>query len=195
MQCKNISQDSKRRYRLEANERCVFLMLNRSGTITFELAGTGAEAYIFAFFQGQATDTFALTINQKHLAPHTVSHTLIKSTLADASALTYNGLIHIQENAIHSDTSQESRAMLLSPDAKISVEPTLEILANDVLCRHAATTAPLNQASLFFAESRGLTKQQAQTLLIDGFFHEALEKIARLGADVTAIQKALAIKH
>ncbi len=176
----NITHDKKKTYTLKENEQCVFFLLNRSGAITFELAGAGAEAHIFAFFVGRDADAFTLTINQRHTAPHTVSHTLVKSVLSQASALTYNGLIHIGKAAVQSDTSQESRTILLSPDAKASAEPTLEILANDVRCRHAATTAPLNQETLFFAESRGLSKAQATTLLINGFFNEALEKIQTL---------------
>lgn len=191
MQFKNISQDTATRYTLAENEQCVFFLFNRSGAITFELAGARAEAHIFAFFVGQDADTFTIAINQHHTAPHTISHTLIKSVLSHASALTYNGLIHIGKNAKESDTSQESRAMLLSPDARISVEPTLEILADDVLCRHAATTAPLNQETLFFAESRGLSKSQATALLIDGFFNEAMETMQSLDVDTKLIKNML----
>lgn len=192
MRFKNISQDTTTHYTLVENEQCVFFLFNRSDEITFELAGARAEAHIFAFFIGQDTDTLTIIINQHHTAPRTVSHTLIKSALSHASTLTYNGLIHIGKNAKESNTSQESRAMLLSPDAKISVEPTLEILANDVLCRHAATTAPLNQEALFFAESRGLTKNQSAALLIDGFFNEAVIKMEALGVNTDDIMEQLA---
>ena len=79
------------------------------------------------------------------------------------------------------------------------MEPTLEILANDVLCRHAATTAPLNQEALFFAKSRGLSKAQAATLLINGFFNEALLKMETLGiktkGEATALTAQLKTFH
>lgn len=188
MRFKDISRDTTTLYTLTENERCVFFLFNRSDTITIELAGAGAEAHIFAFFVGQDADVFTLTLNQRHTAPRTVSHALLKSVLSHTSALTYHGLIHIKKNAVKSDTSQESRTLLLSPDAKTSVEPTLEILANDVACRHAATTAPLNQEALFFAESRGLSPKQAQTLLINGFFNEAVEKMQSLGVDTEPIK-------
>lgn len=188
---KNITTDKQTTYRLKSDEKIVFFLFNRSGAMTFELAGAGAEAHIFAFFTGRDADAFTITINQRHTAPHTVSHTLVKSILSGASALTYNGLIHIGKDAVQSDTSQESRTMLLSPDAKASAEPTLEILANDVLCRHAATTAPLNQEALYFAESRGLSKDQATALLVNGFFNEAMEKMQTLGVDTKPMKDTI----
>ncbi|MGK2848522.1 MAG: SufD family Fe-S cluster assembly protein [Minisyncoccota bacterium] len=187
MRFKDISKDTITHYTLTDNERCVFFLLNRSDALTLELTSAGSQVYIFAFFIGQNTDTFSLTINQRHLAPHTISHTLIKSILTDTATLTYDGLIHIGKSAMQSNASQESRAILLSSDAKVSAEPTLEILANDVVCRHSAVTAPLNQESLFFARSRGLSENQAITLLINGFFNEALEKIRALGIDTAPL--------
>jgi len=180
---KDITSDKQSLYRLKTNEKVVFFMLNRSGEITFELAGAGAEAHIFSFFIGHSTDKGSLKIFQKHLAAKTISHTLIKSVLSDEAESAYEGLIFIDKQAMQSDASQESRSILLSPLARASMKPTLEILADDVRCRHAATASPLNQEALFFAESRGLSETQAKNLLIRGFFNEAIEKMERLGVE------------
>jgi Fe-S cluster assembly protein SufD len=191
MQFKDISQDEKTTYRLEENEQCVFFMLNRGGAITFELAGRGAEAYIFSFFVGKNTDTNSLYIKQNHLAPQTTSHTLVKSIVSDEAECAYEGTIFIDKKAPKSNASQESRAILLSSGAKASMKPTLEILASDVVCHHAATASPLNKEALFFAESRGLSTAQAKTLLTLGFFNDALLKIEALGIDIGEITDQL----
>lgn len=195
MQFKNISQDDKDTYRLGKNEKVVFFMFNRSGNITFELAGAGAEARIFSFFIGKDTDQFTLTLTQKHLAPDTVSHTLIKSTLSDKATGTYESLIFIDKKAVQSDASQESRAILLSSDASVSIKPTLEILANDVQCHHAATASPLAPEALFFAKTRGLSEQQAKNLLLHGFFNEALEKMQVRKINMEEIRKTLETRY
>ncbi|MDO8566433.1 MAG: SufD family Fe-S cluster assembly protein [Candidatus Moranbacteria bacterium] len=195
MQYKDISQDATPLYRLKTNEKRVFFMLNRTGVITIELAGHGAEAHIFSFFIGRNTDKATLKIFQKHLAPKTTSHALIKSVLSDESEVAYEGSIFMNKQAIQGDASQESRAILLSPNTKVSLKPTLEILANDVRCRHAATAGPISQESLFFAESRGLSKTQATKLLIDGFFNDALQKMEKLGVDIVEIKKILGIRY
>lgn len=191
MQYKDISQDNISLYRLKANEKRVFFMLNRSGEIIIELAGHGSEAHIFSFFIGKNTDKATLKIFQKHLAPKTLSHALIKSVLSDEAEVAYEGSIFMNKQAIQGDASQESRAILLSPDAKVSMKPTLEILADDVRCRHAATAGPISQESLFFAQSRGLSETQAKNLLIHGFFNDAIEKIRSLGVETENIEKML----
>ncbi|MFZ2299716.1 MAG: SufD family Fe-S cluster assembly protein [Candidatus Moraniibacteriota bacterium] len=191
---RNITTDKQTTYRLESNEKIVFFMLNRSGAITFELAGKGAEAHIFSFFIGRKDDKGTLAITQRHSAPQTTSHALAKSVLFDASEYIYEGLIAIGKQADWSDASQESRALLCSPLTQASSQPSLEILANDVKCRHAATASPLNQESLFFAESRGLSSSQAEHLLIQGFIDEAVEKIKKLGVDTSLIVKSLEMK-
>ncbi len=194
MKLLDITNDTQDTYTLGENERRVFFMLNRSGAITFELAEKGAEAHIFSFFIGKDDAKGTLAITQKHSAPQTISHTLTKSVLFDTSEYIYEGLIAIDKQADRSDASQESRALLCSPLAQASSKPSLEILANDVKCRHAATASPINSEALFFARSRGLSETQAQQLLIRGFFNEAIEKMNTLGVKTGDVEKTLVEK-
>lgn len=183
----DITTDTQTTYRLAQNEKAVFFMLNRSGNITFELAGENAEAHIFAFFIGKNETEANLNLIQKHLVRSTVSHALIKSALYDKAIFTYEGLIRIERNAPLSDASQECRTLLLSPEATASAKPALEILTDDVRCRHAATASSPDLEQLFFMESRGLSETQATELLVAGFFKDALEKIQTFGIDTTNI--------
>lgn len=191
MKLLDITNDTRDTYTIQKDEGCVFFMLNRTGNITFELAARGAQAHIFAFFIGRNNAQGTLSITQKHSAPHTTSHALLKSILFDEAEYTYEGLIRIDTQAVSSDASQESRTLLLSPDAKAYTIPALEILASDVKCRHAATASPLNPEALYFAQSRGLSAAQAKRLLIRGFFDEALQKMRSIGADTETIEKQL----
>jgi len=185
----DITTEKQPHYRLGTNEKAVFFMLNRCGKITFELAGIGAEAHIFAFFIGKKNDKGELNITQKHTAPKTISDVLVKSVLFDKSQYSYTGLITLIKQARQGSASQENRALLLSPLAAVSAKPSLEILANDVKCRHAATSSSLNPESLFFVRSRGLSGTQATTLLVSGFFNGALEKIRALGTNTDTVEK------
>lgn len=172
---KDISTDQETIYRLKENERVVFFLYNRAGEITFELGGRGAEAHIFSFCIGKGIETTKLSITQKHLAPDTTSSALVKNVLFGASEYTYEGLIHIAKEGTKSNASLECRTLLLSPEAKSCTKPALEILADDVRCRHAATVSPLNQESYFFLETRGLSPEQAKKLLISGFLRSSLQ--------------------
>lgn len=175
MHFRDISTDTESVYRLTENEQIVFFMLNRSGDITFELAGPQAEAQVFAFFVGQGTEQATLNIAQKHLSPRTTSRVLVKSVLSDSAQFAYRGTLHISKEASLSDASQENRNLLLSKDAKAISEPALEILNHDVRCHHAATTSPLSREQLSFLQSRGLTPQAAEKLLVQGFLLASLE--------------------
>lgn len=169
-------------------------MLNRSGDITIELAEPGATAHIFALYTGAGEMKQTLRLAQEHLAPDTVSSALVKTALDGKSSFHYDGTIRINRDAHRSDASQESRALLLSPEARAHARPALEIFAHDVKCHHAATTAPVSDEALFFAMSRGLSKDAARQLLVSGFFQEALERMEMLGitgADARAAMQSL----
>lgn len=185
----DISTKKQSLYRLNSNEKVIFFMLNRSGEITFELAGTNAEAHIFSFFIGKKNDKGTLDITQKHTAPRTTSRAIVKSILFDESEYNFSGLIAVNKQAKQSDTSQESRALLLSPFASVSTKPSLEILADDVKCKHSATASNLNPEALFFARSRGLSLKQAQQLLVYGFFNDTLEKMRALEVGTNTLEK------
>ena len=189
MQFADISHDQKSTYRLKEGEQRVFFALNRSGEITIELAGVGATAHIFAFFTGHDRVNYSLNLVQKHLAPHTTSNALVKAVLDDTAQFHYDGTIRIEKQAVGSKASQESRSLLLSGEATAHTKPALEILADDVECRHAATVSPLDEAMLFYAKSRGLGDKEARALLVHGFLGEAIEKIYALGVKAEMIPR------
>lgn len=177
---KDISTDTQKTYILVENEKCVFFMLNRNGEITFDLAAPGAEAHVFAFSFGGKIEKGTLRILQNHIAPRTTSSVLIKGALSNASEFNYEGTVRIEKDALLSHASQECRMLLLSGEAKASSRPSLEILASDVTCHHAATMSALDREQLFFLQSRGLSPEQAKQVLVEGFFHEALERVKKI---------------
>lgn len=184
MQFRDITNDKKTRYVLKQDEKCVFFMHNRSGDITFELAGPGAEARIFAVMTGTDSARRSLRIEEHHLAPDTVSSAVVRNVLDDNAALSYEGAVRIERGAVRSDAVQDIRSLLLSSGASVSAEPALEILENDVRCRHSATASPVNQEQLFFARSRGLSEQAARQILVDGFLDEVLHGMRRYSNEV-----------
>jgi Fe-S cluster assembly protein SufD len=78
-------------------------------------------------------------------------------------------MIKVDPGAQQTDAFQESRNLLLSKRAHADAIPGLEIEANDVRCTHAATVARLDEDQLFYLQSRGLTRAEAERLLVGGF--------------------------
>ncbi len=188
MNFKDITAEQVSSYTLKKNEKCVFFMFNKSAELKFELSGENGEAYIFALYLDD-TALREIQITQEHSARNTTSQTIVRSVLGGDASLNYRGLIHITPSGNHSSAIQESRALLLSNQARHSAIPSLEILPRDVICHHKASASPLNQESLYYLQSRGLNLEESSRMLINGFLETTFEQMTDLGVAQTDLQK------
>jgi len=131
---------------------------------------------------------------QDHAAPNCSSDLLYKGALRDHSRAVYSGWVHVRPGAQKTNAMQTSRNMVLSESAKADAIPNLEIEANDVRCGHAASVGPVEEETLFYLQSRGIPREEAERLVVTGFFQEVLDRVAleevRTGAEL-AIQEEL----
>ena len=100
-----------------------------------------------------------------------------KSLAEDKSHAVFEGTIIVPKIAQKTDASQLSRNLLLSKYAKIDTKPQLEIIADDVKCKHGATISQLNEEELFYMRSRGLTLEEASRLQLSSYFQEVISYI------------------
>lgn len=114
---------------------------------------------------------------QVHSAPRTTSDLLYKNALFNESRTVFSGMIIVEPGAQKTDAYQTNRNLVLSETAEAIALPGLEIEANDVKCSHGATTASVDEAQLFYLQSRGISRPAAERLLIQGFFEEVLQRI------------------
>ena len=105
------------------------------------------------------------------------SYQLIKSVLNDSSKGIYQGKIYVNSKAQKTDGYQLSRALLLSDQVEFNAKPELEIYADDVKCSHGSTSGNIDENSIFYLMSRGLSYDQSKKLLTNGFLNEVIEKI------------------
>ena len=102
----------------------------------------------------------------------------INKSLADGkSHAVFEGSIIVPRIAQKTDASQLSRNLLLSRQAKIDTKPQLEIIADDVKCKHGATISQLNEEELFYMRSRGLTLAEASKLQLSSYIQEIISSI------------------
>jgi Fe-S cluster assembly protein SufD len=137
--------------------------------LTVELNEAGAEFELLALQLLGAGQHGDITTTVRHNAPHTRSNQLIKNVLTADARGVYQGGIRVAPVAQKTDGQQQSRALLLSPQAEMNTKPELEIFADDVSCSHGAATGALDEAQLFYLQSRGVPLAQARALLISGF--------------------------
>jgi Fe-S cluster assembly protein SufD len=143
----------------------------------FDLAGSGAQAFVHGFMFGDQRQHFHLHTLQRHLVDHTTSDLLIKGCLKDRARSVYQGLIQVSEGAQRTDAYQANRNLLLSNHARADSIPGLEILANDVRCTHGATIGHVDDEQMYYLMARGLPRAAAQRLIVEGFFAPVLDRI------------------
>jgi Fe-S cluster assembly protein SufD len=113
----------------------------------------------------------------EHAFPNCPSYELYKHVLDDKASGIFKGQIHVHDIAQKTDSKQSSKTLLLSDDAQMNSQPALEIYADDVKCTHGSTVGPVDEAMLFYLQTRGLSRQQATQLLIYAFAADITRRI------------------
>jgi Fe-S cluster assembly protein SufD len=112
-----------------------------------------------------------------HARPNGTCVQVHKTIVGGAGHAVFNGKVFVREGAQQTDSSQQSRNLLLSDKARVDTKPQLEIFADDVKCAHGATVGQLDAENLFYLKSRGLPERQARNLLTYAFGAEIIDRI------------------
>ena len=148
--------------------------------VNCNLNGQYSSAFINGVINLNNSQHHEIKTNINHLAENTKSYQLIKTVLNDKSKGVYQGKIYVDAKAQKTNGYQLSKALLLNKDTEFDGKPELEIYADDVKCSHGSTSGNLDEDSIFYLMSRGLSHQQSKELLINGFLMDAVEKITDL---------------
>lgn len=155
--------------------------------LTVHLVGKGASATVTHFLYGGDQDQADLAVTVHHEAPHTTSLLTARSAVGGKASSIYRGLIDVRPEGRGSRGYQQGRSLLLNDGVVSDMLPKLEIATDDVQCSHGVTTTHLDDASLFYMRSRGLSEADSRYLATIGFYHNQLaipERIATVLEDV-----------
>jgi Fe-S cluster assembly protein SufD len=142
-----------------------------------DLAGQGATSRVTGAYFADGVQHLDYDTFQEHIAPHTTSDFAFKGALRDSSTAVWRGMIRVERDAQKTNAYQENRNLLLSKKAHADSIPGLEILANDVRCTHGATLGQVDREQLFYLMARGLSRGEAERLIVRGFFQDVLDRI------------------
>ncbi|MDE2772530.1 MAG: Fe-S cluster assembly protein SufD [Gemmatimonadota bacterium] len=154
------------------------------------LLGSGADSNLLGLYFGDGDQHFDHNTSQDHIAPAARSDLLYKGALDDSSRAVFRGVIRVAEGAQQTDAYQTNRNLILSDNARADALPKLEIHADDVKCSHGATVGQLDEESLFYLMSRGLTRAQAERLVVVGFLGMVLQRLP-LGGVVEKVTRVI----
>jgi Fe-S cluster assembly protein SufD len=144
---------------------------------TVELDKQGGWARMSGIFFTQGRQHFDLDTQQNHNAPNTVSDLLYKGALRDKSRSVWQGMIKALPNAQKIDGFQANRNLMLDKQSRADSIPGLEIEADDVRCTHASTVGKLDDEEIFYLMSRGIARQTATRMVVQGFFDPIMQRI------------------
>ena len=145
--------------------------------IEVDAIGAGANARVSGFFFADRDQFFDLDTQQNHNAPLTNTNLLFKGAARDNARTLWQGMIKSLPQMQRIDGYQVCRNLMLSDEARMDSIPGLEIEADDVACSHAATFGTLEDEPIYYLMSRGISRSQAQLMIIEGFFDELLQRI------------------
>jgi Fe-S cluster assembly protein SufD len=157
------------------------------------LTGQGAESDQLAVYFGDGTQMLDFRTLQDHDAPNTRSDLLFKGAVEDSARSVYSGLVHLRPSAKKANASQTNRNLVLTEGASAESIPNLEIEANDVKCSHASTVGPIDDEQLYYLESRGIPPEEAERLIVLGFFDDVFERLP-VGALTRGLRRSVVDK-
>jgi len=129
--------------------------------------GAHGEVLSVAFSgAGQHQDAGAKIV---HVAPNTTSTIVSKSVSKNGGRTSYRGLLRVLPGAKGVKSNVRCDALLMDPESRSDTYPTMEVDEKDVAIGHEATVSKVGDEQLFYMMSRGLTEQEATTMIVNGF--------------------------
>jgi|SaaInlStandDraft_7_1057024.scaffolds.fasta_scaffold259100_1 Fe-S cluster assembly scaffold protein SufB len=137
----------------------------------------GETAEVLGLVLGGKRGDYELNVIMEHKVGQTKGRVEIRGFAKNGARVKVTGLIKIDKKAQEVDDFLEMRVLMLDDKSWAVVEPRLEIEANQVKASHAATVSKINEEELFYLASRGIDREEAEELIVDGFLKDITDKI------------------
>ena len=141
-----------------------------------QLLGAAAQVSMKTAYQANHQQIVDSRTELHHLAPHCNSQQVHLGLLSDQALGGFNGLIHVDPEALKTDGQMDNRVLLFD-QAQNNSKPQLEIYADDVKCSHGFTCGRMNEQQLFYLQSRGIPRELAKQHLINAFLSEVTDDL------------------
>ena len=145
--------------------------------IEINLNEENANSSVFSALNLMNNEHQEIKTRINHNTPNCSSYQKVKNVLNDKSKGVYQGKIFVKNIAQKTDAYQLSKALILNDAAEFDAKPELEIYADDVKCSHGSTSGSIDEDSIHYLMTRGIPKEEAIKLLINGFLNEIIEFI------------------
>jgi len=141
------------------------------------LVGPGAHGEILSMAfagPGQRQDAGGKML---HFAPNTSSKITSKSISKGGGRASYRGMLKVHPGAVNSRSNVVCDALLLDPQSRSDTYPVIEIDEEDVSVGHEASVSKVGEEQLFYLMSRGLSQEEATTMVVSGFIEPLVKEL------------------
>ncbi|PID84387.1 Fe-S cluster assembly protein SufB [Candidatus Gracilibacteria bacterium] len=141
------------------------------------LVGDNSKALHFgvAFAnKDQETDTGAKVI---HIGKNTKSEIVSKSLSKGGGIATYRGLLDIKKSATESVSQIDCDGLILDQESRSDTIPDIRVAGSDALVAHEATVGKINEDTLFYLMSRGMSEDDAKAMIVRGFVSPLVKEL------------------
>jgi Fe-S cluster assembly protein SufD len=142
-----------------------------------KITGSGAFVDLLGLALGREGQQIEIRTLQDHVGRSSDSDALVKSILRDKSRFYFDGVVRIFKSGQNTNAFQSNPNLLLSSDARAESIPTLEIEADDVACKHAASIGSIDEDEKFYLLSRGIPIRETETIITEGFAAELAQRL------------------
>jgi len=159
-----------------------FVMADLGAKLHFEtigagLKGNGSAGELVGVFFTDHDQRYVINSLSDHVALSTNAETQVKGVLTDQSRVEFDGMIRVRPGAQQTASFLSAHGLMLSKKARAEFIPGLEIGANEVSASHGATTGQIDEEQLFYLMVRGIPRDEAERIVVQGFFEPVLQRI------------------
>lgn len=179
---KNVYNLVTKRARVEEEGTMEWVDGNLGSKVTMKypsvyLVGRKAKGEILSIAYAGANQHLDAGGKAVHIAPETTSQIISKSISRAGGRTSYRGLVQIHPNAVGSKSKVVCDALILDEISRSDTYPTMKIDQQDVQIEHEATVSKIGDEQLFYLQSRGITKDQAQSMIVNGFIEPIVKEL------------------
>lgn len=164
------------RFSLSKDEKVniTYLIFDDILDVYVDLKEEGADFSLNCIYLGCDNNKPKIKVSMNHQVGSTKSSQIIRGVLTHQAQGTFHGSIFMNKNAMKCEGYQNHQAVLLSDMSGVETIPELLIYADDVKCDHGSAVGAMDENQIFYLMSRGISKIEAQKILIKGFLNDLL---------------------
>lgn len=150
------------------------LRIDKPGVYDYKinLKDNGSEEHMLLIVKAYTEGDYKISILSDHLVGNTVGRVEVRGVVKNGAKVVIQGMVKIEKDAKNSDSFLSMKMIVLDGISGAIAEPMLEIENNEVKASHSASVGKIDEEQLMYLMSRGLDRQMAVDLIVEGFLGE-----------------------